>query len=248
MLIKQLSSSYNEYNNNYAASFLIGPLPEGIAQSLGFNIRSVLLKEFPFFAVKNIRFNPENKNYKARIGTKESIDTIINNILEIDFNYSFDFYKAIGLYKSKTKTLFQENLSKAKILCSAKQVGEGTLYAKDLMLPMGIKSTNPYKKIAHVTKHNFLGFTFELGLLFGLNNYNNIKFENKLYSIKAYPIKNINIEIINSKKSLDLNSESIILSFTTKSSLQPIDVIKVLSYLLLNKHLILIKAFQQFLD
>nr|YP_635927.1 PEP RNA polymerase alpha subunit [Helicosporidium sp. ex Simulium jonesi]Q2EEW7.1 RecName: Full=DNA-directed RNA polymerase subunit alpha; Short=PEP; AltName: Full=Plastid-encoded RNA polymerase subunit alpha; Short=RNA polymerase subunit alpha [Helicosporidium sp. ex Simulium jonesi]ABD33975.1 RNA polymerase alpha chain [Helicosporidium sp. ex Simulium jonesi] len=246
MLIKQLSSSYNEYNNNYAASFLIGPLPEGIAQSLGFNIRSVLLKEFPYFAVKNIRFNPENNNYKTHIGTKESIETIINTILGIDFNYSFDFYKAMGLYKSKPKALFQENLSKAKFLCSAKQVGEGILYAKDLMLPVGIKCTTPYKIIAHVTKQNFLGFTFELGFLFGLNN--NIKFENKLYSIKTYPIQNINIEIINSKKSFNLNSESIILSFTTKSSLQPIDVIKILSYLLLNKHLILIKAFQQFLD
>lgn len=255
MYLKKLNSSYTEYNNTYATQYAIGGLPQGAAKLLASALRAALTNEFPYFSITNINFHPQKEASKPFIGTLESLDQVIKTILELDFSFSLEFYRNMGLYNPSKDFFyninkpFQTSLIKIKTLCSGKLQGVGKLYAKDLILLPGMKCHTPDRIIAHVGMHGFIGFTFEIGLFFGLNNTHIVEINSKSYPIKAHPILHIEIDVTNYPMfSLHGSKECIMLYMVTKGTINSEEIIQITSYMLLNKYLNLIYLFQQILN
>ena len=198
-----LKATQNETDNK--CSLEIAPLNKGVGVSLGNLFRRFLLLNTNGAAMCAVEIENVVHEFSTLNHVTEATNLIILNLRKIIFSLDFDIYPLFQI----TKVLLQN--AKA-----------GKIYAKDLIVPTGVKIINPDCYIATINKDNALKLKISVCNGFSFHTHE----ENKQYCEHGTiatdsdysPVTNVNYRIEKYQISKDRIAEKLFLEVTTNGS------------------------------
>lgn len=199
-LVDQLLSPTRRYTR-----FGLGPIQEGQGLTIANNLRRALLDGVPGWGITSASLQGAKHEFMVLEGVRESVLEILLNLREVVLTHESE---------SETKTL----------LGFVNKQGPSLVYAKDLILPKGLKVVDSNQVIASISSDGQLSgeFRIEYGTKFAPKSFSSKTTPFLAIGGSFFPIKRVNYTI---QKELNPitgeDNEYIFLELLTDNSIHP---------------------------
>jgi len=199
-LVDQLLSPTRRYTR-----FGLGPIQQGQGLTIANNLRRALLDGVPGWGITSVSLKGAKHEFMVLEGVRESVLEVLLNLREIVLTDEVE-------------------IESKKLLGFLNKQGPGLVYAKDLVLPKGLKAVDPNQVIASLSSDGQLAG--EVHIEYG-TKFNPKSFSSKTTPFLAiggtfFPIKRVNYTI---QKELNPitgeENEYIFLELLTDNSIHP---------------------------
>lgn len=199
-LVDQLLSPTRRYTR-----FGLGPIQEGQGLTLANNLRRALLDGVPGWGITGVSLQGAKHEFMVLNGVRESVLEILLNLREIVLTPECE-------------------IRNNNLLGVLHKQGPGFIYAKDLVLPKGLKVVDPDQKIATLNHDGHISaeFIIEYGTKFNPKSFSSKTSPFLAIGGSFFPIKRVNYTI--QKELNPINgeeSEYIFLELLTDNSIHP---------------------------
>lgn len=204
---------------NNASEFVISPLPAGYGQTLGNNLRRVLLSSIPGTAITAVKINNANHEYTTLTGLSDDVLQIILSLKNVVLNSKIDEPVVLTL-KAKGKAGEVVNVT-----------------AGDIEKNADVEVINPDYVITKLSdeKANIeMSITVKRGIGYSLPN-EEVREEVSVLPVDAIfsPIKSVKFAVEPTRVGEEVELDKLVLTIKTDGSLTPSDAISISSNILL---------------
>nr|YP_010536764.1 RNA polymerase alpha subunit [Tetraena simplex]UYC29942.1 RNA polymerase alpha subunit [Tetraena simplex] len=212
----------------YYGRFVVLPLVQGQANTIGILMRRVLLGEIEGTCITCAKFKNIQHEYSTIVGVQESVHEILMNLKEVVLRSNL-----YGIHDAS--------------ICVK---GPGYVTAKDIIVPRSVEIIDNTQHIANLTEaiDLYIGLKIERNRGYHIKTSSN-NFEDRSYPIEAVfmPVRNAHYSI-HSYRNGNETQEILILEIWTNGSLTPKEALQQASRILIDLFIPFIQAEEENLD
>lgn len=216
--LKEFSITKTSDANN-ASEFVISPLPAGYGQTLGNNLRRVLLSSIPGTAITAVKINNANHEYTTLAGLSDDVLQIVLSLKNVVLNSKTDEPVVLTL-KAKGKSGEVVNVT-----------------AGDIEKNADVEVINPDYVITKLSDEKAtveMSITVQRGIGYALPN-EEVREEVSVLPVDAIfsPIKSVKFNVEPTRVGEEVELDKLVLTIETDGSLTPSDAMSISSNILL---------------
>ncbi|GCE63952.1 DNA-directed RNA polymerase subunit alpha [Candidatus Mycoplasma haematohominis] len=208
-------------SNQYLATVVISPLKQGFGVTIGNALRRVLLSYIPGAAVFAVKINSLSHEFASIDGVFEDVTTIILNLKRLVIQIDENVLNVDDLEEKTISDWPTLKVNKDK---------KGTIYARDIVCPPGVKIINNDLKICELTED----VNFDMELFVSMDRGYRSFTENReiLNTLKIIavdsmfsPITKVEWKVTEEKTTKQGTTDKLTMTVATNGSIKAIDAI-----------------------
>lgn len=217
-------------SDQYSASVVISPLKQGFGTTLGNALRRVLLGSIPGVAVFAVRINSISHEFTAVDGVFEDVTTIVFRLKKLVVSFDENVVDFESLEEKSIGEWPYLKIRKSEV---------GSIYARDIDCPPGLKVVNEDLKICELTKD----IPFEMDIYVTVDRGYRSFLENRerLNTLKIIavdslfsPIIGVEWNVVEEKTTKQGTTDRLHLTVVTNGSIKALDALSLASQTLIS--------------